>query len=118
MEKELKNLLKNMLEAVEENENDSEEMKADRADARKNIVERLEDFECVICVTESGITTLGRGCQILAMVSALVENLKKQGLDDDAIKAAVKKGLNSNDEKENDENKKDELIEMLKNIFE
>lgn len=116
MEKELKNLLKNMLEAVEGN--DSEEMKADREDARKNIVERLEDFECVICVTESGITTLGRGYQILAMVSALVASLKERGLNDDAINTAVKKGLNSNDEKENDENKKDELIEMLKNIFE
>lgn len=63
---------------------------------RKNIDKLLENTETLLIGTDNGIGIVGNRVNIMATLSALVSQLKEDGMSETDLNIAFKVGLNSN----------------------
>lgn len=84
----------------------------------KNFVKKMdEEPDCYLLVTDKGISTYGRGNEILSLIAIMCENLKNN-LPKDAVIDAVNIGYDSLPDEDSLEKSLDNLEDIIKKIRE
>lgn len=88
---------------------------------KKNVQKLLKDCNCILCATDNGMAVTGSGGNVLALFSTIAGSLNKSGLSEEMLIEAVKIGVETYSEDEEDEEEtptKDVLKEILTTLKE
>lgn len=78
-------------------------------------INKMENIDCYLLVTDKGMMVYGNDIEIRAMFSQIVNQLKNHGIGEKELSRAFELGLMS--EKEREEEKKEKVNSLIEKLF-